>query len=226
MAIDDEAVYWTNPGVPSLPGDTPGGIGRLIKGDDRVERLITEANVWGIALDGDRLYWTRSVLSDDGSHSGAVLEGLTSGEVLGTLAEIPAEQIAVDDEAVYCRNPTTDSIERLEKTGGEPVELAAGFGLLYGLAAHDGYVHWADDAGLSRVPRDGGAAERIDDVAGPFVIDGETIYYERHGVIVARQGDDVTPLGRITGSTGGIVVAGGYLYVADFNEGSVYRIGL
>ena len=226
MAVDDEAVYWANPGDPSdFEVDAiPGGIGRVVKTGGTPEHLITEGNVWGIALDGDRIYWTRSNVADDSSPSGAILEGSKSGEVLAFLARVPGQRIVVDEAAIYFENPIGPSIARLEKTGGEPIDLAPALGLLSGLAAHEGHVYWSDDGGLWRVPRDGGAAERIDDSSGSFTIDGDTIYYERHRVLVARREDRVTPLARVAGTISGMVVASGYLYFGDFNADSVSRI--
>jgi len=226
LAIDDEAVYWSKSGAPDAVEEDaiPGGIGRLVKNGGTPEHLITEGNVRGIALDGDRIYWTRSTAADDASLSGAILEGSKSGEVLAFLARIPGEDIVVDEAAIYFHNPVGPSIARLEKTGGEPRDLAPTLGLLSGLAAHEGHVYWSDGSGLWRVPRDGGAAERIDDASGSFTIDGGTIYYERHRVLVARREDRVTPLARVAGTISGMVVASGYLYFADFNADSVSRI--
>jgi hypothetical protein len=94
-----------------------------------------------------------------------------------------------------------------------------------------GLVYWVDDAGLFRVPREGGSSEALAlssgaSANGEFTVDGDAIYLAVGREITRLEGGVSTPIARIDGTLGGIVKAGDSLYWGNFDDGTVWRIAL
>jgi hypothetical protein len=133
----------------------------------------------------------------------------------------------IDDTNVYFVDTDSGELSFVAKSGGGAGSLARIEGLVAGVAVHRDAVYWSDEAGLWRVARSGSKPEQLDTVAGKFLFDGETLYYERAHEIVARDltgADEPRSIAWIQGSVGGIALAGDDLYWGDFNANTVSRI--
>jgi hypothetical protein len=112
LAADDGAVYWTDFGT----GDPQwsGRVYRAALADGKVDTLSDAASPFGIAVDGDSVYWTSS--ADVG---GKVMSRKKAGGETRILAQDQhgPKGIAVDEKYVYWVNSGDGSVSRVEKAG-------------------------------------------------------------------------------------------------------------
>lgn len=235
MAVDEDALFIAS----NTQARGGGGIFRMSKIEGPLKQIVSDTGTSGIALGADRVYWTRSSVTEIGAWTGAVLSATKDGVDVTTLANVPGLSVASDEDSLYFAEPGSASIERLPLAGSasnsagiDPVELIHTAAIPYGVKISDGEVYWTDDTGLFRVPREGGSSETLtlssgaSTNGGDFTIAGDAIYCAVGREITRLEGGVSTPIARIEGALGGIVTAGGYLYWGDFTTDTVWRIAL
>jgi hypothetical protein len=96
-----------------------------------------------LAVDESSVYWVDS----NGVQSAAL-----DGSGLTTLATTVASSIAVDAHAVYFTSnlgSTSDTVQKVDKSGGTPVLVAGGLKSPGFLALHGGNVYWVDGTSVA-----------------------------------------------------------------------------
>ena len=139
-----------------------------------------QSELVAIAIDQDHVYWTTLTEVKRVPKEGGLVETYVSGA--------SPESVVVDATHVYGIDGVAGSVNRMEKEGGRPEELAPGQSAPQGMALGDGHVYWTNggDGTVKRVPVGGGLVEEVaSGRAGLKEItlrDGAVIWTEMDGV--------------------------------------------
>lgn len=159
-----------------------GGCGQDCKGYDCVQGRcvpedVTEASEpWGIALDGERVYW---VAPD------ALMAAPLSGGASTALAVAGGTRVVVDADHAYVA-ASSGHVFRVALAGGAVETISAGgAGSAEGLAVDDAFVYWTENEALLRAPKAGGAQP---EVLAPLGSKGRGVALDETHVYFAQSG--------------------------------------
>jgi hypothetical protein len=173
IAIDSADVYWTNVGDPGQSYHD-GSIARVSKDGGAVVVIASAQNSpTSLALNSDGIYWTDQGYEPSGSptgifmalHSGGPAKALVMGEHAPT-------SIALADGDVYWAdyadaNAMPGLIRAIDNKRGLPQTLESGVPTPTAITTDAAFVYWsALDGSVRRVPRAGGAVERLATASG------------------------------------------------------------
>jgi hypothetical protein len=220
FAVDDSHVWWSKMGNLTEKG----AIRSVEKSGGPVNEVVTDDDVFGIALDEERVYWARHWSTESGTQ-GAIMSAPKAGGTKTIIALTPGRQITVNDSAVFWDDPEASVILGCDKAGGEPLAIAQTQGWVSALTEHGGFLFWIDEAGLFRASAAGGQVTSVDPAGDDIAFDstGGT-YYGTGSHIMEWVGSEPRPLAAVVGSVGGMAVVGDFVYFGDFNQHAVLRV--
>ncbi|XYH92418.1 hypothetical protein ACMHYB_31635 [Sorangium sp. So ce1128] len=249
IALDEEAIYWTNGRSGGAQGSSTGGALRMqIKDDPAVIDLLEPSSEAPavIALDATHIYWSSTDTGFEGECEGGAgqrdklwrlpKEGqfpAASGELLwGSCGAV--EELALNADNVYSARPSASRITTMPKAGGNRKDLTEG-GEPFGVAADGARVYWSDhehDEIFVDDTSDSAPGEpllpELEEEPGLLALDETNLYWlTPNGVMrYPRSGGDVPVplLKELPSAPTGIATHGDYLYVTVRAAGSVYRI--
>lgn len=226
------AVYGVNP-------VGTGEISRVAKDGGPVEVLVPDlASPWAIAVDEAYTYYT---------HQGEQAQTISrvpkaGGEAEVILTEVANPwQLAVDESYLYYAEQNAGRVMRVEKDGGEPVELAGGFTATVQVAVEDGRVYFTacersdcEPLDAYAVPKEGGDSTLLASLhgleVGSLALAGGDLFFTggMAGTVLAVPAGAGSPetlasdLPRPTGVTAD--QDGGRVFWVDFDSGEVGRV--
>jgi hypothetical protein len=221
LAVDDSLVYFDHSG---------GGPFAVGKGGGAVTLLGSNEYAGGIAVDGERVYWT-TLQSADGFVMSATKDG-SQHSVLGVDLGLPVP-IVVDGANVYWANQTGE-IWAAPKGGGASTKLGAKAKVAPHLGQDGTHVYFAFGEAaeqamrVGRVPKQGGAVQEIAQLSGAVTgvtVSGGRVYVGIQGAIfsIAVDGTAQKQINDTDSANGGLAVDGDAIYFASF-AGDVYRV--
>ncbi|CAN94496.1 hypothetical protein predicted by Glimmer/Critica [Sorangium cellulosum So ce56] len=253
IALDEEAIYWTNGRSDGAQGSSTGGaLRRQIKDDwEVVDLLAPSSEVPGaIALDATHIYWSSTDAAFEGECVSADGDDRDKLWKLPKAAPVPAaggellwgscgaaEAIALSADNVYSARPNADRITWVPKRGGTRKDLTEAGGEPRGVATDGPLVYWTDPAEntLSVIDTSSDALEEelLSNLTDPglLVLDEANLYWLTGDNVMryARSGaagDVEVPLleDGLPSPPTGIATYGDYLYITVKEAGSVYRL--
>ncbi len=172
LALDGGVLFWSNYG--QIPAKT-GAIQSYTLPNTGPVAVASglDDGVWGIAVQGDYVYWANQVTHTIHRES---ISSPTTPQQLAAAQGQPWD-VAVDNSAVYWTNYTSGDIRRVAQGGGSQNVLATGQGGPLGIAIDATHVYWSNNNGnqIRRVPVGGGNAETLASAqTSPGAVDGPT----------------------------------------------------
>ncbi|WP_437330980.1 hypothetical protein [Sorangium sp. So ce381] len=252
IALDEEAIYWTNGRSDGSQGSSKGGaLRRQIKDDWEVVDLLRPSDEVpdAIALDATHIYWSSTDAAfegdcnpDDGDTRDKLLKLPKAAPIPAAGGEMlwgscgAASAIALSADNVYSARPNANRITSVSKQGGSRTNLTAGGEPLY-VAIDGSLVYWTDPKNktLSVIDISGDAPEKelFSELEPPglLVLDEANLYW-LHGNNVmrySRSGADGDVAGllldkELPSPPTGIAAYGDYLYITVKEAKSVYRL--
>ena len=143
IALDNDAVYWTNRGGQIMRTDRAGrGVPQVL-----AERQAEPA---GIAVDDENVYWANE-------RTGTVMTVPKRGGLARVLVHSKPgiRELAVDEAHVYWTNREYGDVLRVPKAGGAPEILATGQLHPHGVALDERAIYWVTDTEHGTVMRMG-----------------------------------------------------------------------
>ena len=225
----DAFVYWTNNlalGRANLDGS---GVNQNLIG--------TGLGVYGVAVDGQHMYWTNS---EGGTIGRANLDGSGANKSFITGASFP-QGVAVDGQHIYWVNNQRDTIGRANRDGsGVDQSFITGASIPEGIAVDGQHIYWTNAEGtIGRANLDGSGVDQSFITSAGFMwgvaVDGQHIYWtdyndNANSGTIGRANLDGSGANQsfITGLDfpQGMAVDGQHVYWADSAQGSIGRANL
>lgn len=248
VALDADAVYWTNQGGRDEDGEIRvGAVRKRLKQEATIIDLASSPNdsPQAIALDEANVYWSSAPVSDDACTVALDRMHQISKEppspdkgrieLWQGCGEVAA--LALDPTRVYGARPTSHRITSPAKgktssskelypldTDGEPFGVAADAENVYFTDRLNKVIYVDDKLGTTTSLVDG-----LAEAPGHLVLDDTHVYWlAEHSVLryPRRPASGETPvvLHEDVQTPGGIAAHGDHLYVTDSEPGFVYRI--
>jgi hypothetical protein len=144
IAAGSDSLFLAVYAISSQGAPGTGSIRRAKKDGSSVTTVVSGLDhPTAIALDGDAVYF-----NEEGGVSGGIFRAGLDGSGKAMVAPVVTASLAVDGHAVYFA--TSDSIQKVPKTGGSVQTVASGLKFPGTLALAGGNVYWVDGTSVAR----------------------------------------------------------------------------